>query len=87
MDDTLFEALVSPEAGSALFGGQFLAQALRAAQHTTGGDRVVHSLRAILLRRRDVRLPVELQVERVRDGRAFCSRQVSAWQGGGSSSA
>ena len=63
-----------------MFGGQFLAQSLRAAQATVGEDRDVHSLHAYFLRPGDAELPVQLSVESVRDGRSFSSRQVTAEQ-------
>ena len=65
-----------------MYGGQFLAQALGAAQWTVDGDRTVHSLHGYFLRPGDVALPLELDVERVRDGRSFSSRAVTVRQNG-----
>lgn len=77
-----FEAPPAPDKGERMFGGQFLAQSLYAAQVSAGNDRVANSLHAYFLRPGDVELPVNLTVEAVRDGRSFSSRQVVAQQGG-----
>ena len=77
-----FEAPASPDKGPRVFGGQFLAQCVTAAQATAEPDRQVHSLHGYFLRPGDVDLPVQLTVEIVRDGRSFSSRQVTASQGG-----
>jgi acyl-CoA thioesterase-2 len=63
-----------------VFGGQFLAQALVAAQRSVAGDRAVHSLHGYFLRAGDASQPTELRVERVRDGRSFSQRAVRALQ-------
>jgi acyl-CoA thioesterase-2 len=64
-----------------LFGGQVLAQALRAAYHTMEG-RAAHSLRAYFLRAGDAGRPVLYEVERIRDGSSFTTRRVVAIQQG-----
>jgi acyl-CoA thioesterase-2 len=65
----------------AIYGGQLIAQALMAAAGTVE-DRPCHSLHAYYLRAGDPGLPVEYEVERLRDGAAFATRQVTARQGG-----
>lgn len=80
--DGRFEAPPSPDKGERVFGGQFLAQCLAAAQTTVADDRRVHSLHGYFLRPGDVDEPSELTVEEVRDGRSFSARQVIARQGG-----
>jgi acyl-CoA thioesterase-2 len=65
-----------------LFGGQVVAQALRAAAHTVDASRPPHSLHAYFLRSGDVDVPVEYAVDRVRDGRSFATRHVRALQRG-----
>lgn len=65
-----------------LYGGQVAAQALLAAGHTVPDGRWPHSLHAYYLRAGSAAEPVELRVERVRDGRSFSMRRVSAWQDG-----
>jgi acyl-CoA thioesterase-2 len=66
---------------AALYGGQVAAQALAAASRTVSG-RPVHSLHAYFLRPGSVDTRVLFRVERVRDGRNFSTRRVSAVQNG-----
>jgi acyl-CoA thioesterase II len=67
--------------GGRLFGGQVLAQALRAAANTVEG-RLPHSLHGYFLRPGDPTLPVLYEVERIRDGTSFTTRRVVAIQHG-----
>lgn len=66
---------------ASLYGGQVVAQALAAASRTVDG-RTIHSLHAYLLRPGTLGMRVLLRVERVRDGRNFTTRRVSAIQNG-----
>ncbi|MCU1395734.1 MAG: Acyl-CoA thioesterase [Ilumatobacteraceae bacterium] len=66
-----------------LYGGQIVAQALRAAAATVEGDLFVHSLRAYFIRRGDHAEPVRFEVDRIRNGRSFCTRRVVARQATG----
>ncbi|SDC24184.1 acyl-CoA thioesterase [Acinetobacter boissieri] len=66
--------------GKRVFGGQILGQALRAASYTT--DRPAHSLHGYFLRGGDINEPITYEVERLRDGQSFVSRQVRAIQYG-----
>src|ERR671913_2145855 len=63
-----------------LYGGQIVAQALRAASATVEPDKVVHSLRAYFIRRGDHTEPVRYEVDRTRNGRSFTTRRVVARQ-------
>ena len=63
------------------FGGQVAGQALRAAQHTVE-DKLVHSLHCYFVAPSDSTKPLELRVEKLRDGRSFCVRETRAYQGG-----
>ncbi|WP_336208159.1 acyl-CoA thioesterase II [Nonomuraea sp. LPB2021202275-12-8] len=65
-----------------VFGGQVAAQALVAAGRTVGSDRNVHSLHAYFIRPGDPSVPIVYNVERVRDGRSFTTRRVTAIQHG-----
>lgn len=66
-----------------LFGGQVLGQSLSAATQTLeGNDWQPHSLHAYFLRAGNVLDSLEFEVTVLRDGRSFCSRQVTASQGG-----
>ena len=77
-----FLAPAALEKGPRVFGGQFLAQCLAAAQQTVDAHRAVHSLHAYFLRPGDVHLGVQLQVTPIRDGRSFAWREVTAAQEG-----
>ena len=63
-----------------LYGGQIVAQALRAASFTVDGEFRVHSLHAYFIRSGDSRQPIRFEVDRVRNGRSFCTRRVTARQ-------
>ena len=63
-----------------LYGGQIVAQALRAASNTIDDDKTVHSLRAYFIRRGDAAEPVRYEVDRIRNGRSFSTRRVVARQ-------
>ena len=63
-----------------IFGGQVLAQALRAAGHSVD-DRPVHAVHALFLSRGTSSRPLEIAVERLRDGRSFSARRARVSQG------
>src|SRR3984957_12088774 len=65
-----------------VFGGQVAGQALVAAGRTVPRDRPVHSLHAYFIRPGDPSVPLVYIVDRVRDGRSFTTRRVSAIQHG-----
>lgn len=68
-----------------VFGGQVLGQSLYAAAHTLSDQlpqRRVHSLHALFILAGNHRLPIEYEVERVRDGGSFSTRRVVASQEG-----
>ena len=69
--------------GGRLFGGQIIAQALRAAAATVDTDRPAHSLHSYFIRPGSPNEPVRYEVERLRNGRSFSTRQVVARQSGG----
>jgi acyl-CoA thioesterase II len=64
-----------------LYGGQVVAQALRAAATTVEADRRLHSVHTYFLRS-GRHGGVDLTVERLRDGRAFSVREIVAAQEG-----
>ena len=64
-----------------VFGGQVLGQALMAASRTVEG-RQPHSLHAYFLRPGNHSMPIDYEVQRVRDGGSFSVRRVIARQGG-----
>ncbi len=63
-----------------LYGGQIVAQSLRAAARTVDAGFDPHSLRAYFIRRGDNTEPVRYEVDRIRNGRSFCTRRVVARQ-------
>ena len=82
--DDRFEGPGSSDDGvDATFGGHFLGQATAAALATVDRDRHVHSLHGYFLRAGRPGEPYTLEVERLRDGRSFCTRRVQVSQGGG----
>jgi acyl-CoA thioesterase-2 len=68
--------------GMRVYGGQVLAQAVRAALNTVEEGREIHSQHAYFLRPGDVGEPIRYEVERARDGGSFSSRRVVALQYG-----
>lgn len=81
IEQNLYRGMNEVRGKMRLFGGQVLAQALRAACHTVD-DRQAHSLRAYFMRAGDASRPVLYEVERVRDGASFSTRRVVAIQQG-----
>ncbi|HEX2091070.1 MAG TPA: acyl-CoA thioesterase II [Longimicrobiaceae bacterium] len=65
-----------------VYGGQVLAQALVAAQRTLEDERVAHSLHGYFILPGDVEAPIVYFVDRLRDGKSFTTRQVTAIQHG-----
>jgi acyl-CoA thioesterase-2 len=63
-----------------LYGGQIVAQALRAATLTVDPTFRVHSLHAYFIRRGDHEEPIRFEVDRIRNGRSFVTRTVVARQ-------
>jgi len=63
-----------------LYGGQIVAQALRAAAGTVDTGLSVHSLRSYFIRRGDHTEPIRFEVDRIRNGRSFSTRRVIARQ-------
>ncbi|MEY2565931.1 MAG: acyl-CoA thioesterase [Actinomycetota bacterium] len=77
-----FRAPVPDEGPERLFGGHVAAQALRAATLTVDDDRPPHSLHAYFIRPGRLGDPLELRVDRTRDGRSFTTRRVEVNQSG-----
>lgn len=63
-----------------LYGGQIVAQALRAAAFSVEPAYRAHSIRAYFIRRGDHDEPVRYEVDRIRNGRSFTTRRVVARQ-------
>ena len=65
-----------------VFGGQVAAQSVVAATRSVEGDFALHSMHSYFLRPGDTTVPIVYDVERIRDGRSFVTRRVSARQHG-----
>ncbi len=63
-----------------LYGGQIVAQSLRAATLSVDIELEPHSIRAYFIRRGDASEPVRYEVDRIRNGRSFATRRVVARQ-------
>lgn len=82
LDENTFRGHCHAGAPMRAFGGQVAAQALTAAGRTCGEDRAVHSLHGYFLLPGDPTLPIDYEVERVREGFSYTTRRVTAVQRG-----
>jgi len=82
IEEWLFLARHPADRRGRLYGGQIMAQALRAALATVAAERVPHSLHGYFLRPGDPSMPALIEVEAVRDGRSFSTRRVRVIQHG-----
>jgi acyl-CoA thioesterase II len=64
------------------YGGDMVAQATVAAMRSVEADRALHSMHSYFMRPVDIGADVRYEVERLRDGRGYSTRQVRAFQGG-----
>lgn len=78
----VFEGRSPERSFERVFGGQVAGQALQAAGRTVTDGRQVHSLQGYFLRPGQRDLPINYQVERLRDGASFSARRVTARQQG-----
>src|SRR6188768_3123958 len=73
----------SPQVGwQRVFGGQVIGQALVAAVRTVDPSRQPHSMHAYFLLPGDPKIPIIYDVDRMRDGKSFTTRRVTARQHG-----
>jgi len=82
IEANIFRGRSPEERVQRVFGGQVAGQALVAAGRTVPDSRPVHSLHAYFIRPGDPAVPLIYTVDRVRDGRSFTTRRVSAIQHG-----
>jgi acyl-CoA thioesterase II len=82
IDLNLFRGKQSDTDRQRVFGGQVAAQAMIAGVRTVDPAYLIHSLHSYFLRPGDTRVPIVYDVERIRDGRSFATRRVSARQHG-----
>jgi acyl-CoA thioesterase-2 len=81
LDDDRFRATNELGRFGRVFGGQTVAQALLAASATVDG-KDPHSIHAYFVETGDLAEPLDLHVERVRDGRSVATRRVTVGQCG-----
>lgn len=82
LDRDIFRGRCHEGAPMRAFGGQVAAQAQIAAGRTVDPDRRMHSLHGYFLRPGRTDAPIVYLVERLREGRSFTTRRVSAVQDG-----
>jgi acyl-CoA thioesterase-2 len=82
IETNIFRGRSPDETVQRVYGGQVAGQALVAAGRTVPPDRPVHSLHAYFIRPGDPAVPLIYSVDRVRDGRSFTTRRVTAIQHG-----
>jgi acyl-CoA thioesterase II len=75
-DRTSFTAVTQPCPWPKAYGGDLCAPALAAMDRTVGEDRAVHSLHSYFMRPADIGAAVRYEVETLRDGRGFSTREV-----------
>ncbi|CAI9386289.1 Acyl-CoA thioesterase 2 [Microbacterium sp. T2.11-28] len=80
--EDIFTGISHPMPSGRIFGGQVLAQAILAADRTTGDDRVPHSMHGYFLRPGDAGQGLTFSVDRIHDGRSFSTRRTQAFQSG-----
>jgi acyl-CoA thioesterase II len=82
LDDDLYRGANPTSDRTRLFGGQVAAQSLVAACRSVEPELVAHSFHSYFLLPGDYAVPVILEVQRLRDGRSFTTRRVTARQHG-----
>jgi len=65
-----------------VFGGQVLGQSLHAAYQTVPKDRFAHSLHAYFILAGQLGIPIQYEVDSIRDGKSFTTRRDVAKQNG-----
>src|SRR5262244_2865687 len=82
IENDIFRGRSPQDRQQRVFGGQVAGQALVAAGRTVPVNWPVHSLHAYFIRPGDPLVPIVYTVDRVRDGRSFTTRRVTAVQHG-----
>ncbi len=80
--DQAFLATTQPCPWPKAYGGDMVAQATIAALRSAAGDRGLHSMHSYFLRPVEIAQEIRYEVELLRDGRSFSTRQVRAYQNG-----
>jgi acyl-CoA thioesterase-2 len=82
LDLNLFRGRSPQNGWQRVYGGQVIGQALVAAVRTVDASRSPHSLHAYFLLPGDPKVPIIYDVDRMRDGKSFTTRRVTARQHG-----
>ena len=82
LDDHLYRGAQPPSARARVYGGQVAAQALVAGIRSVESEFVPHSFHSYFLLPGDYSVPIVFDVQRLRDGRSFLTRRVTARQHG-----
>ena len=82
LEQNLFRGASRNTRQRGIFGGLVAGQALMAAGRTVDAERPAHSLHAYFLRPGDHSVPIIYDVDRIRDGKSFATRRVTAIQHG-----
>ena len=82
LEENIFRGIATETMLPRTFGGQVAGQALVAAVRTVEPRFAVHSLHGYFLRPGNPAMPIVYLVDRIRDGRSFVTRRVSAVQDG-----
>jgi acyl-CoA thioesterase-2 len=81
LEENLFRGISPKTRWQRVFGGQVIGQALVASCRTVEG-RMPHSLHCYFILPGDPQIPIIYQVERLRDGKSYSTRRVTAIQHG-----
>ncbi len=82
-EDDRFVAQAAAYPWGRVYGGLVIAQAAAAAARTVDAAYFIHSLHAYFIRGGTSEEPIGYEVDRIRDGRSFCTRRVVARQSSG----
>lgn len=80
--DVAFDATTQPCPWPKAYGGDVVAQAAAAAMRSVGDGKTLHSMHSYFLRPADISAVVRYEVELLRDGRGYSTRQVRGYQNG-----
>ncbi|MFG2074715.1 acyl-CoA thioesterase [Nonomuraea maritima] len=80
--DLAFTATTQPCPWPKAYGGDLVAQAAAAAMRSVADGKTLHSMHSYFMRPADIGADVRYEVELLRDGRGYSSRQVRAYQHG-----
>ena len=80
--DEAYEAATQYVPWPKAYGGDMVAQAAAAMMRSVDGDRALHSMHSYFMRPADVGATIRYEVERLRDGRGYSTRNVRGFQNG-----